>query len=128
MRPYDPVISALEKLLPNAQYTIIDGHMGLIWEDVKDINGNSTGKEEPKNLIWKDSRPLPVKLELENAIEEEKSFYQSTAYQRRRRFEYPSLEDLADALYWQSQGDSSKMTAYLAAVDAVKTKYPKGTV
>ena len=47
-------------------------------------------------------------------------------YQRNRKVEYPPLADLADALYWQAQGDETKMTAYLAAVEAVKQKYPKG--
>jgi hypothetical protein len=42
-----------------------------------------------------------------------------------RRKSYPPLEDLADALYWQSQGKPGPMNAYLAAVKAVKTKYPK---
>jgi hypothetical protein len=42
-----------------------------------------------------------------------------------RQPEYPPLGDLADAIYWQNEGDSSKMTAYLAAVEAVKVKYPK---
>jgi hypothetical protein len=44
---------------------------------------------------------------------------------RLRKQEYPPVEDLADALYWQSRGDPSKMTAYLARVDAVKKKFPK---
>jgi hypothetical protein len=52
--------------------------------------------------------------------------WNNTAYQRSRQPEYPPLADLADALYWQTQGDDRKMTAYLAAVNAVKTKYPKG--
>lgn len=42
-----------------------------------------------------------------------------------RRDAYPPLADLADALYWQSQGDDSKMEAYNAAVAAVKAKFPK---
>lgn len=46
-------------------------------------------------------------------------------YDLKRRREYPPLTDLADALYWQSQGDQTKMDAYLAAVEAVKIKYPK---
>lgn len=45
----------------------------------------------------------------------------------RRKVEYPPLEDLADAIYWQSKGDSSKMTEYLAKCEAVKLKYPKVT-
>jgi hypothetical protein len=53
--------------------------------------------------------------------------WNNTVYQRSRQPEYPPLADLADALYWQAQGDESKMTAYLAAVQAVKDKYPKGT-
>ena len=46
---------------------------------------------------------------------------------RLRQAEYPPLADLADALYWQSKGDSSKMDAYNAAVEAVKQRFPKLT-
>jgi hypothetical protein len=49
-------------------------------------------------------------------------------YQRYRKPEYPSLQDLADAIYWQSQGDDSKMQAYVESVNAVKEKYPKPTI
>jgi len=42
-----------------------------------------------------------------------------------RRALYPPLADLADALYWQSKGDDSKMVAYHAAVEAVKARFPK---
>lgn len=48
-----------------------------------------------------------------------------TEYQRLRAPEYPPLTDLADAIYWQQQGDDSKMAAYVAACEAVKAKYPK---
>lgn len=46
-------------------------------------------------------------------------------YAEKRRAEYPPLADLADALFWQAQGDTTRMDAYLAAVAAVKAKYPK---
>ena len=39
--------------------------------------------------------------------------------------EYQSLRDLADALYWNSKGDSSKLTAYYAACEKVKSDNPK---
>ena len=42
-----------------------------------------------------------------------------------RRAQYPPLADLADALYWAIHGDVTKMEAYIAAVNAVKAKYPK---
>ena len=47
------------------------------------------------------------------------------AYKYQRAPEYPPLADLADALYHQSKGDETKLTAYLAKCEAVKQKYPK---
>ena len=44
----------------------------------------------------------------------------------KRKGEYPPLEDFADAMYWNSKGDDSKLIEYYAACEAVKTKYPKG--
>ena len=49
----------------------------------------------------------------------------ATEYQRQRAPEYPSMVDLADALYWNSTGDSTKLDEYYAACAAVKAKYPK---
>ena len=49
----------------------------------------------------------------------------ATQYQRDRLPEYPSMADLADALYWNSTGDSTKLDEYYAACAAVKAKYPK---
>ena len=46
-------------------------------------------------------------------------------YELKRELEYPSLKKLADAMYWASKGDDSHLTAYYAACEAVKTKYPK---
>jgi hypothetical protein len=44
----------------------------------------------------------------------------------RRGADYPPLEDLADALYWRARGDASKWNSYIAAIDAIKAKYPTG--
>ena len=49
-------------------------------------------------------------------------------YQQLRKLEYPSLTEFADAYYWSQKGDDTKMIAYVAACDAVKTKYPKPEV
>jgi hypothetical protein len=46
-------------------------------------------------------------------------------YAEKRAREYPPLDMLADAIYHQAKGDDSKMQEYLAAVQAVKDKYPK---
>lgn len=42
-----------------------------------------------------------------------------------RKASYPPLEDLADAIYWESQGDRSKLDAYNAKVATVKARLPK---
>jgi hypothetical protein len=53
------------------------------------------------------------------------AYMDANAYIPKRQSEYPPLTDLADALYHQSKGDETKLTAYLAKCEAVKTKYPK---
>ena len=116
---YDPVIIALNKLRPGAQWTLTDSHLGVKWIE------DSVGNLIPANIIWNDPSPIPSKEELDLEIQAAELDYKNTEYQRLRRPEYPPLEQLADALYWQAQGDSSKMTSYLAAVEAVKQKYPK---
>ena len=49
----------------------------------------------------------------------------ATAYQFTRKYLYPSLRDFADAMYWNSKGDSTKLEAYYAACEKVKTENPK---
>ena len=51
--------------------------------------------------------------------------YAKVKYKDDRQPLYPPLEDFADAMYWNSKGDSSKLTAYYAACEKVKTDNPK---
>jgi hypothetical protein len=98
---------ALEQLRPNATWVIM-------------------GEPSYANLQWTDkNQSKPSKEEVEELANQIQQAWIDAEYQRLRKKEYPPLADLADALYWQSQGDESKMTAYLAAVNAVKVKYPK---
>ena len=46
-------------------------------------------------------------------------------YKDTRQPLYPSLGDFADAMYWNSKGDSTKLEAYYAACEKVKTDNPK---
>ena len=46
-------------------------------------------------------------------------------YKQVRQPLYPPLEDFADAMYWNSKGDSTKLEAYYAACEKVKTDNPK---
>ena len=67
----------------------------------------------------KDNKEITLDM---NAVEAE---FAKLDYQTKRMKEYPSLRDLADAMYWNSKGDSSKLTAYYAACEKVKTDNPK---
>ena len=51
--------------------------------------------------------------------------YAKVKYKDDRKPMYPSLEDFADAMYWNSKGDSTKLEAYYAACEKVKTDNPK---
>ncbi len=53
------------------------------------------------------------------------SDYAKVKYKDDRQPLYPPLADFADAMYWNSKGDSSKLTAYYAACEKVKTDNPK---
>jgi hypothetical protein len=99
------ISSALLSLVPKARFGIEDND----WN----------------KLQWLDERPCPAKADVMAEVERLREVWESNEYQRQRYPEYPKLEQLADALYWQAEGDNSKMTEYLAAVKAVKERFPK---
>ena len=82
--------------------------------------------EDYNNVIWKDLvNEKPSLTEVEAEVSRLRQVWIDTEYQRLRKPKYPPMADYLDAVYWQSQGDDTKMTAYLAAVEAVKQRYPK---
>ena len=97
---------AIRKAYPNA-VTIEDGF------GVRDADGNQIQLDQ--SLV--DAAAAEIAAE-----------QAATAYQRQRQPEYPSLAELADALYWASTGDTTRIDAYYAACAAVKAKYPKPEV
>jgi hypothetical protein len=77
-------------------------------------------------LDWLDkTQTKPTKKQVEAEISKLQSEYESAEYQRLRAPEYPDLKELADALYWSSKGDNTKLDEYYAKCEAVKLKYPK---
>jgi hypothetical protein len=101
------ISKAIASLYPTAEFIIED-------EDYTRIRWT---KNQPENFVSKEE----LEAELDRLI----SIEESLVYQRLRAPEYPPIGDYLDAVYWQSQGDESKMAAYLAAVEAVKLKFPK---
>jgi len=97
------IVDALKSLRPTAQW-VLRGET-LEWID--------TGISQPS------------KEQIDAEILKLQTQYDAQEYARKRAPEYPPLTDLADALYHQSKGDETKLTAYLAKCEAVKQKYPK---
>ena len=93
------------------------------------LNANSyklTQSVPPHSIVsWDGPDAQPTEAELQAAWDAYVVEQNATQYQRDRQPEYPSLADLADALYWSNQGDNTKLDAYYAACAAVKAKYPK---
>lgn len=109
---------ALTKLRPGAEFTI-DG-ADILWENNPAIN-----QLYPKNVVWYTQTKQITKEEYD-AILPEVIDEELKPYQFERMNAYPPMTELADALYWQSKGDETKMQKYLAEVEAVKTAFPKG--
>lgn len=93
------------------------------------LNSNSyklTQSVPPHSIVsWDGPDAQPTEAQLQAAWDAYVAEQTSTEYQRQRAPEYPSMADLADALYWNSTGDSTKLDEYYAACAAVKAKYPK---
>ena len=89
---------------------------------------NITGNDYD-TLEWHKDNTLskPTKDQLDNEVTRLTSEWESKQINvgMKRAVEYPKLADFADAMYWSSKGDDSKLTAYYKACEDVKTKYPK---
>ena len=75
--------------------------------------------DDNTGVFDKDGNQIQIDMSAVNA------WVDPNAYKYKRIKEYPPLTDLADALYHQSKGDETKLTAYLAKCEVVKQKYPK---
>lgn len=75
--------------------------------------------------FYQHADPQPTDAELQAEIARLEAEYTANQYQRNREAEYPPIKDLADALYWDSRGDSTKLQEYFAACETVKARYPK---
>jgi hypothetical protein len=100
------ITKALVNLRPGAQWS---------------LNG-----DEYEGLVWLDeTQSKPTKKQVETEVARLQTEYNQQEYQRLRAPEYPDLKELADALYWSSKGDNTKLDEYYAKCEAVKLKYPK---
>ena len=77
------------------------------------------------NLIVHDGGSKPTESEVNAGLKAMQDAFDAKDYSRKRIGEYPSLGEFADAMYWNSKGDSTKLEAYYAACEKVKTDNPK---
>lgn len=78
------------------------------------------GEHEYSNLVWLDlNQTKPTEEEVASEVARLQAEYNAKEYQRQRASEYPSFADQFDLLY------HGGYDAWKAAIDAVKTKYPK---
>ena len=97
VRKFDAILS----LRPNAKFT---------------VRGNET-------IEWlDDTETQPSDTEIQNEIDRLQAEYDALEYQRKRKAEYPTIEELVVALY-----DTDDKAAIDAKRAAVKAKYPKGS-
>jgi hypothetical protein len=66
-----------------------------------------------------DANDNPVAYDIAAA----QSLVDANAYKEKRALEYPDFRDYLDGIV---KGDQTQIDAYIAACQAVKTKYPKG--
>lgn len=106
---YSSLARAINLLVPGALYNLKgDDYNSIEWNE-----DNTSSKPTEQEII--DKRAA--------LAAEWDSLHKEVGI--KRKAEYPPLEDFADAMYWNSKGDDSKLTEYYAACEAVKTKYPK---
>jgi len=97
--------------------TIIDAVLKINSNAVVSITGSDINTCV---FDWQDgTTPIP-KSDIENKINELQAEYDAKEYQRKRKAEYPTVEELVVALY--DTGDKADIETKRAAV---KAKYPK---
>jgi hypothetical protein len=81
------------------------------------------GEVTYENLTWLDTEiAKPSKATLDAEVIRLQSVYDAKEYARKREFEYPPVTDYLDGVV---KGNQAQIDAYIAACQAVKTKYPK---
>ena len=70
--------------------------------------------------------PMPTQVEIDGYIVEYEAHLKATEYMKKRKIEYPSIEDVTVALAEKAEGDETMWDEITAKRQAIKIKYPKG--
>ena len=100
--------------------------MALDHTAIRQAYPNAVTIDDSTGAFDKDGKSITlVQSKIDAARATIDSDYAKVKYKNERKPLYPPLEDFADAMYWNSKGDSSKLTAYYAACEKVKADNPK---
>ena len=91
-------------------------------EAIRSAYSNVILIEDSKGAFDKDGKSVTLE---QSKIDAARVELDKLKYKSIRQPLYPSLGDFADAMYWNSKGDSTKLEAYYAACEKVKTDNPK---
>ena len=97
------------------EISIFDGIRALIPDAKLYVENNSWDK-----IHWADERKQPSRSDIEAKIVELQAESDAKQYQRDRKLEYPTIEELVVALY-----DEKDKASIIERRNAVKAKYPK---
>ena len=96
--------------------------MSLDHEAIRSAYSDVITIEDSKGAFDKDGKSVTLE---QSKIDAARVELDKLKYKSIRQPLYPSLGDFADAMYWNSKGDSTKLEAYYAACEKVKTDNPK---
>ena len=106
------------------------GDIGVtsLMKAIKAINPSAecTVPENVDNIIWHNDTPPIAKADILAKQTELQTEYDALAYARKRKAEYPSIEDFMEAYTEKEIGDdSTKWDAYVIKYNKVRTENPK---
>ena len=113
---YPGLGKAIQKLLPEACFVLSGNEGKESYEKIKWIVGQAPTKQ---NLFGEPDFEIPSWEEVEKVWDELKVEYATFEYQRKRKPEYPSLEECVHAIL------DDNLEELQAKRLAVKEKYPK---
>lgn len=97
------ITDALISLRPNAKWALMGtSYEGLDWLD--------------------ETQTKPTEAEIQAEIIRLQAEYEAKEYQRERATAYPTIQEQLDLLYWDKVNGTNN---WEAAIEAVKTEYPK---
>ena len=86
------------------------------------VDGGVSGNSDGSNIVYYDGQIPPSESAIKTKLAEMQAEYDAQEYARNRAPEYPSTGDQLDMMYKDTKNST---TTHAAAVEAVKTKWPK---